>query len=118
MPWVAAHLITGQVQVMEKFPFILGSSPDVDFHCPGEGVPEQAVWIQSKGKAIQLDFHSHQGLGTRSLLNGPEHGQNKNGGPDVERPMNRLRNRLTWSRGTADTHPVENPGKFGSDHRA
>ena len=70
MPWVAAHLITGQVQVMEKFPFILGSSPDVDFHCPGEGVPEQAVWIQSKGKAIQLDFHSHQGPGTRSLLNG------------------------------------------------
>ena len=48
----------------------MGSSPDVDFYCPGEGVPDQAIWIQSKGKGIQVDIHPNQGLPARCFLNG------------------------------------------------
>jgi len=70
MPWVAVHLINGKMQPLERFPFVLGSSPDVDFQCLGEGVPEQAIWIQPKGKGIQVDFHAGQGSSTNCLLNG------------------------------------------------
>ena len=70
MPWVAVHLINGKMQPLERFPFVLGSSPDVDFQCLGEGVPEQAIWIQPKGKGIQFDFHAGQGSSTNCLLNG------------------------------------------------
>jgi len=70
MSWIACHLITGKLQLLERFPFIVGSSPDVDFHCPGEGVPDQAIWIQSKGKGIQVDIHPGQGLPARCFLNG------------------------------------------------
>ena len=70
MAWLAVHLISGKLQPLERFPFVIGSSPDVDFQCPGEGVSAQAIWIQPKGKGIQVDFHNGQGSSTNCLLNG------------------------------------------------
>lgn len=70
MSWVACHLVTGKSQLLERFPFILGSSPDVDFYCPGEGLLGKAIWLQAKGKGIQIDINSNQGLPDRCFLNG------------------------------------------------